>query len=219
MVSWRGQTIQGELLSGLYEQFARFGRELFLQGVNSSHSGNMSVREGDRIHITRRGSMLSCLTERDIVETGLEGDDSHITLASTEIKIHRAIYRNTSALAIVHAHPPAAIALSLRRDRIVPVDSEGMYYFKSIPVLRAEETIGSEEVAVALSRELQNYKAVMVGGHGSFALGQMLEEAFQWTSSIEASCRMLLLHELLGLCAGELPPAAGTGVEPARGGW
>ncbi|MHB8781791.1 MAG: aldolase, partial [Candidatus Geothermincolia bacterium] len=190
-----------------------------LQGVNSSHSGNMSVREGDRIHITRRGSMLGCLTQRDIVDTSLEGDDSHITLASTEIKIHRAIYQNTSALAIVHAHPPTAIALSLRRDAITPVDAEGIYYFKSIPVLRAQDTIGSSEVAAGLWRDLANYKAVMVAGHGSFAVGQMLEEAYQWTSSLEASCRMLLLHELLGVAAAAPPGAAGGGEQTARGGW
>ncbi|MCL4368981.1 MAG: aldolase [Actinobacteria bacterium] len=184
-------------MSSLVEQFATFGRELFLAGLNSSHSGNMSVREGDRIYITRRGSMLGRLTERDVIETGLEADDSHITLASTEIKIHRSIYLNTSALAIVHAHPPFAIALSLDRQAIAPVDSEGIYYFKSIPVLHAERTIGSEEVAARLPEALQNYKAVMVGGHGSFAVGQMLEEAYQWTSSLEASCRMLWLHTLL----------------------
>ena len=182
-------------MSAMLEQFAKFGRELFLQGVNSSHSGNMSVREGDRIYITRRGSMLASLSDRDVIECGLKADDSHITLASTEIKIHRSIYMNTSALAIVHAHPPYAIALSLDRDEITPVDSEGVYYFKSVPVLKAEHTIGSDEVAQKLPQLLRNYRAVVVGGHGSFATGQMLEEAFQWTSSLEASCKILYLYE------------------------
>jgi len=119
----------------MLELFSRFGRELFLQGVNSSHSGDMSVRAGDRIFITRRGSMLSNLTERDIIETGLHSDNSHITLASTEIKIHRDVYLNTSALAVVHAHPPFAVSLSMVEDEIVPLDTEGVYYFKTIPVI------------------------------------------------------------------------------------
>ncbi len=181
----------------MLEQFSRFGRELFLQGVNSSHSGNMSVRAGDRIFITRRGSMLANLREGDIIETGLREDDSHITLASTEIKIHRAIYLQTSALAIVHAHPPFAIALSMDSDEIVPLDTEGVYYFKTIQVIGAGLTVGSDEVAEKLPPLLQNYKAAMLRGHGSFAVGQMLEEAFQWTSSLEASCKTLYLHRLL----------------------
>ncbi|OFW56828.1 MAG: fuculose phosphate aldolase [Candidatus Solincola sediminis] len=181
----------------MLEQFARFGRELFLQGVNSSHSGNMSIRAGDRIFITRRGSMLANLREGDIIETGLRDDDSHITLVSTEIKIHRAVYQHTSALAMVHAHPPFAIALSIDEDEIGPIDTEGIYYFKSIPVIAAALTVGSDEVEQLLPPLLENYKAAMVRGHGSFAVGQMLEEAFQWTSSLEASCKVLFSHPLL----------------------
>ncbi len=182
----------------MLEQFRKFGRELFLQGVNSSHSGNMSVRMGDRIFITRRGSMLSDLTERDIIETGLHGDDSHIVLASTEIKIHRAIYQGTSALAIVHAHPPMAIALSLICDEIIPIDTEGIYYFKTVPVIATELTVGSDEVAEKLPPVLGNYRIAVLRGHGSFAVGQMLEEAFQWTSSLEATCRVIYFAAQLG---------------------
>lgn len=187
----------------MLEQFSRFGRELFLQGVNSSHSGNMSARAGDRIFITRRGSMLCNLAEGDIIETGLREDDSNIILASTEIKIHRALYLETSALAVVHAHPPCAIALSLHDEEIVPIDTEGVYYFKTIPVIAAGLTVGSDEVAEKLPPLLQNYKVAMVRGHGSFAVGQMLEEAFQWTSSLEASCKTLFLHRLLPPRRGE----------------
>jgi len=141
--------------------------------------------------------MLANLREGDIIETGLRNDDSHITLASTEIKIHRAIYQSTSALAVVHAHPPFAIVLSIDADEIAPIDTEGVYYFKSIPVVTAALTVGSDEVEQSLPPLLENYKAAMVRGHGSFAVGQMLEEAFQWTSSLEASCKVLFLHRLL----------------------
>jgi L-fuculose-phosphate aldolase len=183
----------------MLEQFRKFGRELFLQGVNSSHSGNISVRMGDRVLITRRGSMLAGLTERDLIETGLEEDDSHIVLASTEIKIHRAIYRETSALAIVHAHPPITIALSLTTDEIRPIDTEGVYYFKTVPVISTELTVGSDEVAEKLPPVLQNYKIAVLRGHGSFAVGQMLEEAYQWTSSLEATCKILYYARMLGV--------------------
>ncbi len=141
----------------MVEQFTRFGRELFLQGVNSSHSGNISVRAGDRIFITRRGSMLAGLVQGDIIETGLREDDGHITLASTEIKIHPAIYLQTSALAIVHAHPPFAIAISMDAEEIVPMDTEGVYYFKTIPVIgRPHRWLGrSGGEAAAAAPELQ----------------------------------------------------------------
>ena len=103
----------------MLEEFQRIGRDLFLSGLVSSHGGNMSMRLGDRLVITRRGLQLGQITAEDIVETGLYEDDSNIMLASSETPVHRAIYLNTAALAVVHAHTKAAIALSLLEDEIV----------------------------------------------------------------------------------------------------
>lgn len=181
----------------MYKEFRDIGRDLFLQGVNDSHSGNMSVRLGDNLVITRRGSMLGRLKESDLIETGLYKDDSRTAFASTEINVHRSIYKNTSAQAIVHAHPVYAIALSLLVDEIIPIDSEGQYLFDKIPVLSFEQTIGSDEVARVLPDYLNEYKIVVVRGHGSFATGQVIEEAYKWTSSLENLCKIIFLTRSL----------------------
>jgi L-fuculose-phosphate aldolase len=186
--------VSGDLL----EQFRRIGRDLFVAGLVSSHGGNMSVRQGDRILITRRGSMLAQLEERDVIDTGLEENDANVTLASTEIVVHRAIYQATSALAIVHTHPPYAIAQSLVKDEIVPVDSEGSYLLHKVPVVAAQLTAGSTEVAELLPRWLKEYDLVMLRGHGPFAIGHLLEEAYQLTSVLEMACRILTVAEGMG---------------------
>jgi L-fuculose-phosphate aldolase len=72
-----------------------------------------------------------------------------------------------------------------------------VHCFKPIPLVSAGLAAGSDEVAEKLPPLLMNYKVAMVRGHGSFAVGQMLEEAFQRTSSLEASCKALFLHRLL----------------------
>ena len=184
--------------SAILEQFRRIGRDLFVAGLVSSHGGNMSVRQGDRILITRRGSMLAQLAERDIIDIGLEENDANVTLASTEIVVHRAIYQQTSALAIVHTHPPYAIAQSLVKDEIVPVDSEGSYLLHKVPVVEAQLTAGSAEVAELLPRWLKEYDVVMLRGHGPFAIGHLLEEAYQLTSVLEMACRILTISEGMG---------------------
>ncbi len=184
--------------NAVLEQFQRIGRDLFVAGLVSSHGGNMSVRQGDRILITRRGSMLARLEERDVIEIGLEQNDANVTLASTEIIVHRAIYQATSALAIVHTHPPYAIAQSLVKDEIVPVDSEGSYLLHKVPVVAAELTAGSKEVAELLPRRLKEYDLVMLRGHGPFAIGHLLEEAYQLTSVLEMACRILTVAEGMG---------------------
>lgn len=188
----------------MLKDFQRFGRDLFLTGLNNSHSGNLSVRCGDRIVITRRGSMLGHLENDDLIETGLEINDENTTLASTEIGVHRAIYKGTSALAIVHAHPVHAIALSLLEDEIHPIDSEGNYLLQKIPVLGAKNTIASREVEEKLPGLLKEHKIVMVRGHGSFAVGRIMEEAYKWTSSLENVCRIIYLARTLTRAVYEL---------------
>lgn len=56
----------------MYEELRRFGKKLVEGGMVSSHSGNMSIRIGDNILITRSGSMLDELTEASIVEVGFD---------------------------------------------------------------------------------------------------------------------------------------------------
>jgi L-fuculose-phosphate aldolase len=174
-----------------FEIFRDIGRDIFLRGLISSHAGNMSIRRGDRFLITRRASMLGRLSPEDIVEIDLATNDSHLLMASSEVVVHKAIYSNTSALSIVHTHPPYATLMSMTEDEIIPADSEGSYLFKKVPVVALEKTIGSEDSARAVSRYLSDYRIVLMRGHGSFARGDMLEEAFMFTTSLEASCFFL----------------------------
>jgi L-fuculose-phosphate aldolase len=173
-------------------QFQEIGRDLYVAGLVSSHGGNLSVRFGDRVIIKRRGAMLGRLREVDLIETGLEKADSGVMLASTELVVHRAIYLATPALAIVHAHPRIAIALTLSRDEIVPIDNEGSYLLHKVPVVAAEFASGSAEMVERLPAALQEYKIAMLRGHGCFAIGQTLDEAFQWVSCLEESCQIIV---------------------------
>ncbi|MFW6040928.1 MAG: aldolase [Thermoplasmatota archaeon] len=183
----------------IYEEIKKYGQFLENRGLNlSSHSGNISVRRGDRIFIKRRGAMMGDLEKQDIVETGVEEDDSGVIIASTEIGVHRAIYQDTSALAIVHAHTPHAIALSLVKDEIVPIDDEGRYHLKKVPVLDVKESIGSKEVEKKLPKILKDYNAAIVKGHGTFAHGELLEEAYNWVTVVESICQLIYLVKNLG---------------------
>ena len=181
----------------LYEQFRDIGRDLYVAGLISSHGGNMSVRIGDRVVIKRRGAMLGRLKPHDLVETGLYKPDSGVIIASTELIVHRAIYLSTPALAVIHAHPRTAIALSLSREEIVPIDVEGSYFLKKVPVIEVEFASGSKEMAQAIADALKEYKIVMLRGHGCFSTGQTLEEAFQWVTVLEESSQIILKAKII----------------------
>ncbi len=176
------------------ERFAAIGRDLFVTGAVSSHGGNLSERRGDRIVITRRGSMLGRLGEHDVVWTEIAacGRDEE---CSREIVVHRAIYEATDARAIVHAHTLHTVWRSMIEDAIVPIDSEGHYVLGSVPVVEAAETIASPEAAAVLAEALTEHYVAVLRTHGPFARGASLEEAFYFVSALEASAHLLDLRD------------------------
>jgi len=182
----------------LFKQFCEIGRDIFDAGLTSSHGGNMSVRVGDRIIIKRRGAQFRRLVPEDFIETQLYKKDSGLMRASTELIVHREIYLRTSALAVVHCHPRTAIALSLSRDEIIPIDNEGSYLLRKIPVVSVEYASGSKEMAETVAGALQGYKVIMQRGHGCFSVGETLEDAYQWVSALEEVSDIILKHKLLG---------------------
>jgi methylthioribose-1-phosphate isomerase len=78
-------------------------------------TGNISVRTGDTAVITGSGLSKDELTAEDMVTVSI-GDSRSVSGArrpSAETTIHTAIYRATSADAVVHIHPPYATAQSI----------------------------------------------------------------------------------------------------------
>jgi len=177
----------------ILSQFQTVGHDLFTRGLISSHSGNLSIRLGERIIISRRDSRLGCLEESDLIETGISKNDRATPLASIELAVHRAIYQETTAQAIVHAHPPHAIALSLTDTEIVPHDVEGLAIIDRVPVLGWHMAVKSEGLNDIIAQALKQHRIVMVHGHGSFAIGQLLEEAHNYTTVLEESSHVICL--------------------------
>jgi L-fuculose-phosphate aldolase len=175
------------------EQFRIVGNDLFVHGLITSHGGNMSIRRDDRIIITRSGCMLGHIGERDLVETGLDPVNDSNKQASSEIAVHRAIYRHTPSLAVVHAHPAHAIALSIADDKIEPLDVEGSYYMPNVPIIGRGEKVYGGKMADDIARALIDNRAAVVYAHGSFAAGRDLYEALHYTSTLQESCRIIAI--------------------------
>ena len=181
----------------ILSQFQTVGRDLFTKGLVSSHSGNLSIRLGERVIITRRNSRLGCLEEHDLIETGVNKNDRNTPLASIELAVHRAIYQETLASAIVHAHPPHAVALSLTETEVVPIDTDGRSLLGRVPVLGWHMEVKPGGLAEMIAQALKQHRIVMVHGHGSFAIGQLLEEAHSYTTAFEESCQVICLLKSL----------------------
>jgi L-fuculose-phosphate aldolase len=182
----------------IFQEFRRIGQFLDRRGLISSHGGNMSVRHGDKMIVKRRGAMLGDLRPRDIVEMSIEEIDSKIMIASTEALVHRAIYRETDHLAVIHCHPVHTIALSLIEEEITAIDAEGAFNLKRIPILDLKLPVGPIESAIHVPKMLKNYKVVVVRSHGIFAGAETLEETYNWVTVCEEVSTIRYLTMLTG---------------------
>jgi len=174
-------------------EFQRIGKRLFAEHLIGGNFGNISVRdtcEGrDGFYIKSTGAFLDDFVEPVFVP--LEGNVP--PEASSEYRVHKAVYKTTTFSAIVHAHPPHAVAASFVFDAVEPKDSEAVMFCPKIPVVTGAP--GSQEIADNVAHALKQAKVTIVRGHGTFAAGKNLEEAFIFTSLAEYSCKVLLLKE------------------------
>jgi len=182
------------------QELIKYGRKIVESGLAHSHFGNVSKRVGDQMLISTTGSMLDEL-EGQIVTVPIDSasPDELDVIASSEVNVHRAIYKATSALAVLHGHSKYAVVMSMlckpgEQMLIVPEDSESVYFLHEIPVVMGG--IGSEELARNAAQALRDHKSVVVQGHGTFARGATVDEAFVILSSIEHACMVKYLCDM-----------------------
>ncbi len=82
---------------------------------------------------------------------------------------------------------------------IVPCDMEGYHLLPQVSVLKLSPNVPAGERAKEVAQALRENQIVVVQGHGTFAIGQLLEEAYQFTATLEQSCRIICLLRALGV--------------------
>jgi L-fuculose-phosphate aldolase len=168
--------------------FSSIGQRLMNERLVGGNFGNMSVRMEDGFCITPTGSFLDDISS--VVHVPLHGDAPK--QASSEYRVHREIYARTDAQALVHAHPSYAVSASLMAcsDQLTPIDSEGKMFAPMIPIVTGEP--GTQELAARVCDALMHAQGCIAKGHGTFCIGETLEQAYLVSSLIEHSCAVLI---------------------------
>ncbi len=180
----------------MWQEIAYWGKKLDDHGMVSSRFGNISIRTEHGFLIKRTGAMLDSITAEDVVEVGLTPSPADKE-ASSETPSHRSIYLATDARAVIHAHPPFAIVESLLcKNDIQPLDSEGIPFLGTIPIVDGGS--GSKELYDNLGRVFSSgrVKGVVNRGHGTFAAGPDLKDCYNTTAMMEHSSKIRYLHDL-----------------------
>ncbi|MES2210758.1 MAG: class II aldolase/adducin family protein [Chloroflexota bacterium] len=157
------------------------GRRLGSRGLISAAEGNLSVRLSDLTLLTTpTGRRKDELGPDDLAMVPLDPETGPAPTgprASSDIAIHRAIYRaRPDVLAIAHAHLPASMALSLAG---VPPDPlalpETALHLPVLPLI-PYGAMGSDELAGRIAASFTPTAgpvavAVLLERHGAIAVG------------------------------------------------
>lgn len=210
------------------------GRRLGARGLISAGEGNISVRlDHATLLVTPSGRRKDELAPDDLLVVPVRAGagspaDTH-RQPSSDVAIHRAVYEaRHDVVAVVHAHLPAAMALTLAGEVPDPAAlPETAILLPRLPFVPFG-TPGSDElagrIAAALSAPPEPLPgAVLLERHGAVAVGATVEQAVDRLELVEVLCRTwrdaLLIRAAAAGQAGRaiLPaprPRPGT---PARG--
>jgi L-fuculose-phosphate aldolase len=184
-------------------------RGLHARNLLAAADGNVSVRLDDRrIAITPSGVSKARMEPSAMAFLTLEGEVLS-GQPSGERLMHLAVYRACpAARAVVHAHPPTAIAWSLARPDLDSLPDEALpeviLAAGRIPVVPYARP-GTAALGEALRPFLPAHRLLILARHGALAWGGDLEEAVRGMERLEHAAQILkAAHELGG--ATPLPP-------------
>lgn len=182
------------------EALVRYYRWLRKHGLNDSHSGNASLRDGDVAWVTPTGCCGDTLEAEDLVACPLGAPPPEG--ASLDAPLHLAVYAaNPAAGAVLHSHGPHSITMTLDGNDFLPLDFEGRYYFPRVPVLDIPAELYTARSPPAVAEALAAHRICIVRSHGVYAAAETLDLAYKWTCSLESSARIAWLARTAGLDA------------------
>jgi L-fuculose-phosphate aldolase len=192
--------------AALRERLVAAGRRLGARGLISAGEGNVSARlDHGMILVTPSGRRKDELQPSDlvVVPIGLaagggrdgEGAGGAGLRASSDLAIHRAIYvARPDVDAVVHAHLPAAMALTLAGEVPDPAAlPETALLLPRLPFVPFGIP-GSDELAGRVAAALASAPepppgAVLLERHGAVAVGASVDQAVDRLELVEVLCR------------------------------
>lgn len=178
----------------------KLNRKNFLAAAD----GNISFRVSENeILITPTGVNKADLQPGQLARITLN-DEILKGRPSSERKMHLEVYRRCpEAKAVVHAHPPTAIAWSIARPQLkeLPSDcmSELILAVGSIPIVPYARP-GTSQMGEVLVPFLSQSRVLILARHGALSWGEDLDEAYNGMERLEHTALILKsAHELGGL--------------------
>ncbi|THA61280.1 class II aldolase/adducin family protein [Streptomyces sp. A0958] len=167
-------------------------RRTAAEGLVVGTSGNVSARVGDTVLVTPSGVPYERLGPEDAVGVDPEGNQVLGELAPTsELPLHLAVYRNTTAAAVVHTHAVHATAVSTLVTEVPSVHYAAALLGGPVRVAPYAR-YGTRELAENMLTALRDRTGCLLANHGTVTHGATLDEAYDRTAQLEWLCRVWL---------------------------
>ncbi len=185
------------------------GRRLYQKNLIAAGDGNISVKVApDRILVTASGTHKGFLAPEDLVTVDLAGRAiaPRGPRPSSELLMHTLCYAERAECgAVVHAHPPMAVALALAGVPLTDcVLSEACLALGEVPTA-PYTTPTTDEVPRVLRDYVRRANAIVMARHGALTLGRSLDEAWRRMETLEHTARTIIAARALGPVTA-LPP-------------
>lgn len=179
----------------------RIGRRLYERQMVAANEGNISCRLDDgRVLCTRTLICKGFMDEEDLCVVDMDG--RHVGgffKPTSEILLHLEAYRgDPNVNAVVHCHPPHALAFAVTGEDIPSgVVPEVEIFLGHVP-LAPYATPSTTAFAETIRPFVGKARAVLLSNHGIVTWGADLERAYWYAEILESYCRMLLLARQIG---------------------
>ncbi|MFE2038727.1 class II aldolase/adducin family protein [Streptomyces scopuliridis] len=186
-----------DAIAGAWRELIATARRTAGEGLVVGTSGNVSVRIGELILVTPSGVPYDRLTSEDTVAVDLDGRQVLGDFTPTsELPLHLAVYRNTSATAVVHTHAVHATAVSTLVPELPLIHYMAAAHGGAVRVA-PYALYGSDELAAHMLHALRDRNACLLQNHGTVAYGDSLAQAYDRTAQLEWMCRLWLTASAL----------------------
>ena len=159
-------------------------------GLNTGSAGNISCRFDGGVLISPTGADAATLRPEALVSLDMQGEAQGPGVPSSEWSMHLAIYQAyPQAMAVVHTHSDACVALACQRMAI-PAFHYMVAGFGGDDVRCAPyATFGTEALAHAAAEALAGRTACLLANHGMICHAPTLEKAVANAAKLETLAR------------------------------
>jgi L-fuculose-phosphate aldolase len=198
--------------SSLRNEICRVGRLMWERGLAVATDGNLSARlpgAGERLLVTPAGQSKAFLEPGALLTVDLAGRvlDAPAGLRPTsELPMHLEVYRRRpDVAAVVHAHPPTVVALSIAGVSFAECLLPEVIVTLGLVPTAEYATPSSAENQRAIREWIGAHDAIVLRRHGSLTVGRDPFDAYLKLESLEHLARISLLARQAG-GAPPLPP-------------